>query len=426
MSLKSFALALVLFAGSAPLTAQWPPQGNVLEAAQSQWKPQSFPISFWCGPPAEFVTDQHYQQIKDAGFTLIMPACAGGSTPQGNQKILDTALAAGLRAFLSDPRMPRGVPDEATRQQVASIAAEYKDHPAFAGYFIGDEPGADAFPALAQTVAALREVDPEHIAYLNLYPNYAPLHALGTPTYENYVQQFVLTVKPAVVSYDHYHFLGDADRPGFMRNLATVRRVTQQAGLPFWQIVLATEHFGYRRPSESEKRFEAMQTLAHGGKGLMYFTYWNVTADGHWGEAIIDANGVPTRQYEEVQRINRDVQTLGRFLLPARSLQVFEYGQPSDHTHTGNDVVRFEGPNLTAGVFEHGTTRYVMLANRDYDSQSTCEALVGTGGAALEVLNKSDGTWAAVDAPLDGNERKVPLTLAAGDADLYRWSVSSP
>ena len=285
--------------------------------------------------PPKFVTEARYQQIKDAGFTYIMPDRVGGSTPAGNQTILDTAQQVGLKAFLSDPRMPHGVPDDATRQRIAEIVANYHEHPAFAGYFIGDEPGAGVFPALGETVAALRELDPQHIAYLNLYPNYAPLTALGTPTYENYIQQFIEVVQPALVSYDHYHFLNASDRPGFMQNLETVRRVSQQAGLPFWQIVLALNHFDYRPLNEAEKRFEAMQTLAYGGKGVMFFTYWQPAADGMWGEAIIDADGTPTRQYKEVQRINRDVQTIGKYLLSATSVEAFEHGQPGDHTHTG-------------------------------------------------------------------------------------------
>lgn len=413
-------VGLLVATASTPVVG-WPPEGTAIDAAREQWKTEVFPISFWCGPPPAFVTQERYQQIKDAGFTYIMPDCAGGSTPEGNQKILDTAQQVGLKAFLFDPRMPHGVPDEMARQRVAEIVADYREHPAFAGYFIGDEPGAGAFPSLGETVAALREHDPEHIAYLNLYPNYAPLEALGTSTYELYVQQFVQIVAPAVVSYDHYHFLTASDRAGFMRNLETVRRVAQQAGLPFWQIVLAINHFDYRPLNEAEKRFEAMQTLAFGGKGLMFFTYWQVAADGHWGDAIINADGTPTRQYEEVRRINRDVQTIGKYLLPATSLVAFEYGQPGDHTHTGTDLVRFEGPNITVGVFQHDATFYALFANRDYRREVSAPVFLDTGGGGLEKLSKADNTWSAIDAPLEGQERKVLLEIAAGDGELYRW-----
>lgn len=413
----------ILAASTPSLWAAWPPAGPQIQAAREQWKTEVFPISFWCGPPSEFVTEERYQQIKDAGFTYIMPDCVGGSTPQDNQKILDTAEKVGLKAFLRDPRMPRGVPDEATRQRIAEIVAAYREHPAFAGYFIGDEPGAGAFAAIGETVAVLRELDPDHIAYLNLFPNYAPLGALGTTTYETYVQQFVEVVKPALISYDHYHFLNKSDRPGFMQNLATVRRVAQQAGLPFWQIVLSIDHFDYRPLNEAEKRFEAMQTLAYGGKGVMFFTYWQVAADGRWGDAVINVDGTPTRQYEEVQRINRDVQAIGKYLLPATSVAAFEFGQPGDQTNTGADIVRFEGPMITVGVFEDGATRYAIFANRDYRGEVAAEALIHTGGGGLERLRKTDGSWTAVDAAAAGQERKVPLKIAAGDGELYRWVV---
>jgi hypothetical protein len=46
-------------------------------------------------------------------------------------------------------------------------------------YFITDEPGAGAFPGLGKLVAYLRERDPAHLAYINLFPTYANEQQLG-------------------------------------------------------------------------------------------------------------------------------------------------------------------------------------------------------------------------------------------------------
>jgi hypothetical protein len=45
----------------------------------SPWNPKDFPISFWCAPDAENTTLERYQQIKEAGFTLVMPPCGGAA-----------------------------------------------------------------------------------------------------------------------------------------------------------------------------------------------------------------------------------------------------------------------------------------------------------------------------------------------------------
>jgi hypothetical protein len=384
----------------------------------AKWEPDVFPISFWCGVPVKFSSLERYQEVADAGFTYAMPGLEGGvPSVEENRRTLDYCQAVGIKAFLWDRRMPNGIgPNGEGKERIDAIVADYASHPAFAGYFIGDEPGAGAFPALAQTFAYLAEKDPNHPAYVNLYPNYCPPHGLGTATYDEYIQRWLGQVKPAILSYDHYHFLSKSDRPGFFSNLAVVRREALKANVPFWQIALLINHFDYRLPTEAEKRFEAMQTLAYGGKGFMYFTYWQPAKD--WGTAIINLDGTRTHQYDEVKRINRDVQAIGKHLLKATSTAVLDYGQGGDTINTGNDPVRFDGPHVTVGLFDGpGGTRYAMFANRDYRNPAATSVALATGGKKLQHLDKQTGEW--VDAPLvDG---KVPLKLAAGDGELYRW-----
>src|SRR6185295_4251792 len=119
---------------------------------------------------------------------------------------------------------------------------------------------------LGEVVAYLRERDPKHVTFINLLPNYAPEWAIGK-TYDGYVRGFAKTVKPAMISYDHYYFAA-GDVASFFSNLSVVRQVGLDTNIPFWNIVLCTQHGGYRNLNEPELRFEAMQTLAYGGKGL--------------------------------------------------------------------------------------------------------------------------------------------------------------
>jgi hypothetical protein len=386
--------------------------------ATAKWEPDVFPISFWCGVPVKFNTRERYQEVADAGFTHAMPNLDGGQpTTEDNRLTLDHCQAVGIKAFLWDRRMPQGLGAGGDgKARIDAIVADYASHPAFAGYFIGDEPGAGAFPALAETFAYLAQKDPAHPAYVNLYPNYCPPAALGAATYDEYVRRWLTEVKPAILCYDHYHFRTKFDQPGFFANLEVVRRESLRAGVPFWQIALLINHFDYRMPTEAEKRWEAMQTLAFGGKGFMYFTYWQPGKD--WGTAVISLDGTRTKQYDEVKRINRDVQAIGRHLLKATSIGAFEYGQPGDWTNTGQDVVRFDGPHVTVGLFEGpGEARYALFANRDYRNPASASVRLETGGRPVQLLEKATGEWVAVER-VGG---KVELKLAAGDGELYRW-----
>jgi hypothetical protein len=377
-----------------------------------------FPISFWCGPPRKFVTVERYQQVKDAGFTFIMPDGVGGNEPELQKKILDTAQQVGLKAFVDDQRMPRAIKGnvEATKA-IDAIVADYSKHPALAGYYVTDEPGVAGFAGLGEVFAYLKEKDPHHPAYTNLMPNWARPEHTGLPTYEMYVEQFMSIVKPPILCYDHYSFFKKSDRAGWFANLELMRDHALKANVPFWQIVQATSHGDYRRVTEAEKRWEAMHTLAYGAKAVLYFTYWKPDADPVWDEAIIDLDGTPTRQYEEIKRVNRDVQAIGKHLLKATSIAVMQQGQPGDQTNTLEDLpVDFGGPNITCGYFKaDGDGRLMLFVNRDYRHDVNATVKLDTRGKPLTKLDRASGKWVSVE------EGALRLKLAAGDAELYRW-----
>ena len=400
----------------------------VLAADPPAWKPDKFPIGFWCGPPDKFVTPERFKQIADAGFTFTFPACTGASAnPDSNRKILDAAQAAGLKAFIQDGRMPLAIGADATaKARLDAIVADYAAHPALAGYFVVDEPSPGAFAGLSEVFAYLRAKDPKHPAYVNLFPNYADTSQIG-PSYETYVDSFVRTVKPFAVSYDHYHFMKSGDRPEFFDNLDTIRKISAKHGLPFWNIVLSIPHLVYRPLTESERRFEAMQTLAYGGKGLLWFTYWQPAEKGDWGDAIVNWDGTPTKQYAEVTRINADVQAVGKYLLPATCLGVLTQGPvpgvPARLPGAAATVGAFQlrDAAVTVGVFHSGADHFAFMANRNYKAPAEALMLLTTGGKPVRRLDKATGKWLDVTASPVGSEVRVRVHLAAGDGELLRW-----
>jgi hypothetical protein len=61
------------------------------------------------------------------------------------------------------------------------------------GYYLRDEPGADAFAGLATVAMLVRELAPGKWPYINLFPNYANAQQLGAATYEEHLEKFVAT-----------------------------------------------------------------------------------------------------------------------------------------------------------------------------------------------------------------------------------------
>ncbi len=423
-------LPMVAFAAlsvlGAPATGQEP---------ASVWPPASFPISFWCGPPEPYITTDQYRQIAAAGFTVVMPPCDGEATVARNHKILDTARAAGLKAFIQDTRMPVSITGSPMAlANLKAIVKEYKRHPALMGYFIGDEPGANAFAGLAEVVNELKKLDPEHIAFINLLPNYATSDLNSTPsqlqtdTYDRYLTLFLQKVKPAVLSWDHYHFLNDSDRAGFFGNLYAVQRAVSgsQPAAPFWQIVLSVKHGPYRALTEAELRFEAMQTLVFGGSGLLYFTYWEPNDPSFkWSNTIRNRDGTPGPLYEPVKHVNAEVKALARHLYGAQHIATFQSGTiPPDGRPNGGDVpMRIAGPgDLSVGFFRGAAGyAYALVTNRDYKSAVSSVVSFNVGRHELEILDMATNKWKKAGKPGVDGRIEVDVALQAGGAALVRW-----
>lgn len=429
--------------GSVGLVALLLTMETVLAAMQgaaqttAAWPPKTFPIAMWCSPPEPYITPEQYRRIADAGFTVVLPPCGGESTVARNRKILDTAKATGLKVIVGDARMPMAVTGSPKAEAaLKAIVNDYRRSPALLGYFLTDEPGADAFAGLAEVVAALHKLDPDHLVYINLFPNYAGTNLaaspsqLNTDTYDQYLDRFVKTVKPDVLSWDHYHFLTNGDRPGFLGNLFSGQRAatSTQPATPFWQIVLSVQHGPYRALNENELRYEAMQTLVFGAQGLVYFTYWPPEDDTtfHWSNAVMNRDGTPGPLYMPVKNVNRDVKALGKWLYGARALETFQTGEvPADGHAPPNDVpVKVTGPgNLSVGVFrDNAGYLYVLVTNRDYTKPVSTKVLLDAGAHPIEALDLAKNRWHPTTGPKDSDgQTTLDIDLGPAGAYLIRW-----
>jgi hypothetical protein len=390
----------------------------------------AFSTGFWCGPPVVQSTRDRFIQVLDAGFTFSTPPCASetGYTVAQNTQILDAAQQAGVPVIVWDDRMQEAMDNPSVRTQLLdAIVLSYQSYPALAGYYIYDEPPPERIGDVAAVVAELRARDPQHPAFINLYPNYAAI-----PDYDQYLRDYVRQVRPATIVYDYYPFLSDGtDMPGFFTNLNSVRRVALDSSTPFWQIVQLTKFVGHRRASENEKLWQALQSLTYGAHGVMFFTYWSdVTGDFPEPGVIDPGTGLPTDQYLEVQRINAQVRAFGQYLVPATSQKVFHNGPLALGT-----VMRPPGAStyfpssaaITTGVFNSADYSYTMLANRNYRATVSTPAVLGFGTSRPEQLDLSSGRWVPVN-PIRKQKHSVTinLTFAPAAGALFRTRKPVP
>jgi hypothetical protein len=73
----------------------------------------------------------------------------------------------------------------------------------------------------------------------------------------------------------------DSDGNQYFLNLALVRLAAIDAGKPFLNIIQASQiEKAWRVPNAAETRFLIFTTMAYGGRGISYFTYWGPKSYG--------------------------------------------------------------------------------------------------------------------------------------------------
>lgn len=393
----------------------------------------AFPISFWVAPPAELV---RYQEVAECGFTVVpVPA----ETPDAGRYALDLAQQVGLKAVIVDPRIHRDLPDQPGWEGVVqAVIDDYGRHPALWGYFLTDEPSFGHFANLARLTKAFQERDPAHVPYINLFPNYASAEQLGTVDYRQHVHAFLEIVRPPILSYDHYALMEWGDRPEYFANLEVIRAEALWAGVPFWNIILSTPHFCYRDPSPADLRWQVYTTLAYGGKGLAYFTYWTLDVE-NYRNGIIGLYGQRTAKYEVVRQLNLELQHLGPHLRGLTSRAVYHWPDAPQGARVlpGDGLVAsLEGEvrggrgQFVIGEFTDADgLPWVMVVNRDRERSVWTTLKLRTVHGVAEEVARSTGRLRAIarDQGVEAGRRYadglvLQFWLAPADGRLIRLS----
>ncbi len=353
------------------------------------------------------------------------PPCEGGTDRDSNLRALDVAGRHGLRMWLTDPRIgPRTVDQAEWKSAVAATAADYRGHPALSAYFVDDEPSAAEFAGLAQLVGALRAADPIHFAYINLLPDHVGANGYGTDTYEEYVERFIATVQPSLLSYDYYPFRKDSDRSTFFANLGIIRDAALRHRRPFMVIVQAMPHGPYRDPTEAELAWQVFHALAFGARGISYFTYWTPTnvpgVDDHMGfrYGLIEA-GRPTLHYFQVAHLNQAVHAIGQELALLESLAVADSTGEVGAPFPLGPIEAIDGGPVTVGFFVGQSNQLAaLIVNRDYRYGTTATLHLRSGQRAPQAFDVSTRRWQTAQPTLT-------FRLAPGGAQLVRWEPTS-
>ncbi|MBI5083680.1 MAG: hypothetical protein HZB13_03655 [Acidobacteria bacterium] len=368
--LRSIArLTLVPLSLIGPASAQHPP------ALAPRVSPQVFPIMAWGGSPSD---PESLQLMKQAGLN-VSGFC--------RVEDLDRVRDAGLTCFVSDPQLHKFVAanqatDSEIRDAVAALVSRIVNHPAALGVNLRDEPSVQQMPILGRISAELLKAMPGKLPYVNLFPNYASPQQLGADSYEAHLRQYVKIVKLPYLSWDNYSLSDGEMQPSFYDNLDQVRRVTLEAGIPFWNCILSQALFRYMEPSDATFHLQAYATMAYGGRGIQFFTYFTPEI-GNFRLAPIDQFGNRTATWDILRRITNQIHALAPVLVKLRSTGVYHWPVS---TAAGTPLLEGVGPGakLLIGEFADPSGRpYVMLVNKSLRDSTSLRLQPRLAGAKI-------------------------------------------
>jgi len=130
--------------------------------------PERFEIGVHYPPPADYINDEQYDLLKDAHVTCIDHAF---KKEEDNFKSLELLAVRGMKATCYDNDL-ENIRD-ASEEEIEHIAHKYGNHSCIYGIYVKDEPSAIDFDRYAYIYNELRELNPNQIPYVNLFPMYA-------------------------------------------------------------------------------------------------------------------------------------------------------------------------------------------------------------------------------------------------------------
>ncbi|MDP2984628.1 MAG: hypothetical protein Q8O92_15015 [Candidatus Latescibacter sp.] len=425
--LKAVILSVFFICSLSPVTIQF---ASAAEKDKSEAiSPDFFPI-FPCDPQhgyrAPFIQKRTWglESIKECNYTM-----AGFVRPEDLPECEKLGLAA---IMISGSGLIRAkewgkFSDAKIDSIIKKMVDEAGSSKAVFGFHITDEPGASMFPQVAKAVAAVKKYAPGKLAYLNIYPNYATLGAknlsqMETDSYSEYLERFVREVKPQFISYDNYMVEYSQDlqdsvkAASYYTNLMEVRALSLKYDLPFWNTVSSNQIRPTATiPSPANLRFQAYTTLAAGGKGVKWYTYYSRDA---YGYAPIDKGDRKSQTWYYVKDVNREILTLAPILiglkttgvyftapLPVSSLPVLPGALiQSAESDAPLMIGEFDGP---------GGARYTMAVNLSLQKSAKVSLTARSSSDTLQLISAADGAPADLDS-------KTGFWLTAGQGALIR------
>ncbi len=316
----------------------------------------------------DFRTVERYKEYKDAGMTINFPQSSGVYAGEEfatskAKMVMDLGLEAGLeKTILTDSRLVTLSQTEGTLigegkkfatqaeldETIRGYMAPYRDHPAFYGVVLADEPRWFHFEAYGEVYKSIKRVCPEAFIQCNLnpiiksttavwYPDLTEEEAAGLTTndeirvakYQKYFEMFLDATGADYIMYDQYPLNETYIYEVYVQGLQAAAEVAKKRGVKFYmttQTMRMVQNLDSKNPTRqrfmgaSDAYWLNNMLVGFGVKEIAYFTYFTnpVNSQSSWfydNGSFINHDGKKTALYDIMQKIMKEEQKLAPTIL---------------------------------------------------------------------------------------------------------------
>lgn len=370
---------------------------------------QDLPVMAFHGVPPSYTGVDRFLQMKEAGFNINMTAYENNFQAE---QALDAAYQAGVKILLLTPELIH---------ETTNTVLRFRDHPALFGYFVSDEPSVTQFGEVSAKSKEIKNLDPFHPTYVNLFPNYAENSVLNASSYDDYLSRYITRVPFDFLSFDNYPLMNNSIHKDWFANLELIRNASITTKKDFWAFANATVFGTYKQPTLAGLKLQVFGNLLYGAQGIQYFTYWTLN-DENWrknkfGKSMVDERGRPTSTYYLVKRVNSLVQKYATVFKGSKVTSVYHTDaeipaktRKLPRSIPGMQNLNIGGPAVVSYINNNGGS-YVAILNKDLYKPIM---LSFTSTASMQLLDNT-----AKPRRVE-KRRKIKSTIDPGDILIFK------
>jgi hypothetical protein len=336
---------------------------------------------------------------------------------------LKIAEEVGVRVIAEDHSLFSGRSDKIpqfTEDDLVKGTASIKQNKMLTGYYVWDEPHQKDFDTVRLLRDVLKKNDPGRLAFSVIFPSYG-MFVWRDSTYPKYVDAYLKTVDPEVVSFDYYPYMNKTDslrNNNIWKDFGYIRKKALEAQKPLWFYFQAVP----LPPNEvsinlAMVRAQMYCALTYGVKGLSYY-YENKKG------VLLDSNFNKSPLYNNLKSLNKQVKNIGNFLLKKDSEKIYHTGLTKNNDLSGafcldkieeDELIDAAPANLVLGVFGDSTAKkYLMVTNMSHTTKIK-SGIILKKKMKIAMFDKSNNKQVVLQTA----SRSLPVSLAPGEAVLY-------